>query len=203
MSSIDSKGNPGGAAYQDVSGGSFESGLSRARYLIDKGDLNEAMEILLRLEARYVGAIDLFDLLGEVLLARGSVKEGIRYKTLHEILRGTFQVAIDEASRELSGSRRPRPSRYYGDVAAADGDPEIDDLAPVTPAMGQEFLRQGHFEQAVRVFDKLIARNPGDESLREAREIAAGKNRDRKLLSVFQRWLKNIERMKSHETSIS
>ena len=193
MSDIDSKDSSKGSGSQHSSGGLFVNGLSRARHLIQNGDLNEALDLLLGLEARYVSAVDLFDLLGEVLLARGSVKEGIRYKTLYEVLRGTFQIAIDEASRDVLAESGLRSSLFSDGIVTGDTDLEIDDFAPVTPAMGQEFVRQGHYEQAVRVFDKLVARSPGDVALREAREAAAKKDREKKLLGVFQRWLKNIE----------
>jgi tetratricopeptide (TPR) repeat protein len=203
MSNIESKDNSKGSGSEHSSGGLFESGLSRARRLIDKGDLDQALELLLGLEAKYVNAVSLFDLLGEALLARGSVKEGIRYKTLHEVLRGTFQIVIDEGSRDALADSGLRPSLFDEGIMAGEMDLAIDDFAPVTPAMGQEFVRQGHYGQAMRVFDKLIARNPADVSLREARDIAQKKDSEKKLLGVFQRWLKNIEQMKSDETAIS
>ena len=42
-------------------------------------------------------AAKLFDLLGDALLRRGNIEEGLRYKTLHEVLKGTFKIATDEA----------------------------------------------------------------------------------------------------------
>ncbi len=203
MSNIESKGNSEGSGSHHPSVGLFESGLSRARRLIDKGDLNEALKLLLGLEARYVNSVDLFDLLGEVLLARGSVKEGIRYKTLYEVLRGTFQIVIDEASRDALADSGLRSSLLGGGTGAGEMDLEIDSYAPVTPAMGQEFIRQGHYEQAARVYDKLISRNPDDVAMREARDLAVKKDKEKKLLGIFQRWLTNIEQMKSDETAIS
>ncbi len=203
MSNIDAKGDFTRSVAQHSSGGLFDRSLSRARQYIKTGRLDEALELLLGLESRYVDAVSLFDLLGEVLLARGNFKEGIRYKTLHEVLRGTFQIAIDESSRDALAVSGLRSSVSDGGIAVGEPEPDLDALAPVTPAMGHEFMRQGHYEQAVRVFDRLVARTPDDASLKGAREVALKKDKEKKLLGVFQRWLKNIEQMKSDETAVS
>jgi tetratricopeptide (TPR) repeat protein len=203
MSNMDSTGDANDTEQIDFSAVEFERGLSLAKVLIEKGDLDNALKLLLGLEVRYVGAAAVFDLLGETLLARGNIKEGIRYKTLYGVLRGTFRIVTEEDGRDgidYSGLRSP----LYGESGGL-GEPalDIDELIPVTPAMGHEFVRQGHYHQAVKVFDKLIARNPEDESLRQAKDEAAKKDSDQKLLGVFQRWLKNIEQMKSDESASS
>ncbi|MFH1116228.1 MAG: hypothetical protein V1792_20140 [Pseudomonadota bacterium] len=203
MSNSDSRDCSGRSVSQYASAGLFERILSRARQYIEADRSDEALELLLGLEARYVKSVQLFDLLGDVLLARGNFKEGIRYKTLHEVLRGTFQIAFDEASRDVLADSGSRSSGLDRGIAFGDLEPNIDELAPVTPAMGYEFTRQGHYEQAVRVFDQLIARTPDDGPLKAARQVALKKDKEKKLLGVFQRWLKNIEQMKSDGTAVS
>ena len=203
MSNMDSTGDANDTERIDSSAVEFERGLSLAKVLIERGDLDKALKLLLGLEVRYVGAAAVFDLLGETLLARGNIKEGIRYKTLYGVLRGTFRIVTEEGGRDgldYGGFRSP----LYGESGML-REPalDIDDLIPVTPAMGHEFVRQGHYHQAVKVFDKLIARNPEDESLKQAKEEAAKKDSNQKLLGVFQRWLKNIEQMKSEESASS
>lgn len=201
MSNIDSTGDANDRAQMNHSAEGFERGLSLAKVLIEKGDLDKALELLLGLEGRYVGAAAVFDLLGETLLARGNIKEGIRYKTLYEVLKGTFRIVTQECgSDDYAGLRSPLygESGILGEIAL-----DIEDLVPVTPAMGQEFVRQGHYDQAVKVYDKLIARNPDDETVQQARDVAARKDSDKKLLVVFQQWLNNIEQMKSEEPASS
>ncbi len=68
---------------------------------------------------------------------------------------------------------------------------------PVTVAMAHELLRQGHFQRAREILTVLSERYPGDPSIQEALESSMKKFREKQLLGVFQRWLKNIEMMKS------
>ncbi|MEW6351055.1 MAG: hypothetical protein AB1646_18515 [Thermodesulfobacteriota bacterium] len=107
---------------------------------------------------------------------------------------------------DLAGRRSaPPPARQQAGgqdglprPACANHSTELQDsLFPVTLAMGHEFLRQGHFHRAQEIFRVLSERHPGDPSIAEALESAMKKNREKQLLGVFQRWLKNIEMMKS------
>ena len=184
-------------------GTEFERGLDNAKDLIEKGELDQALEELLSLEDRYVRGVVLFDLLGEALLARGNIKEGVRYKTLHEVLKGTFKIVTEEAARDRTYSADVRPALFREVDDSPEYDLDVSDFVPVTPAMGHEFLRQGHYARAASVFQKLIERNPDDSSLKKARELAAKKEKEKKLLGVFQRWLKNIEQMKADESPAS
>ncbi len=77
-------------------GAEFDYGLRRARALLHRGEVEEALRLLLRLEQKYVEALELFDLLGEAFLRSGHARSGVRYKTLHEILKGTFKIAEEE-----------------------------------------------------------------------------------------------------------
>ncbi len=50
-----------------------------------------------------------------------------------------------------------------------------DDAAPeelVSPTLAQLYFRQGHYEQAVRVYDQLLRREPKNESYRKAHQMA-------------------------------
>jgi tetratricopeptide (TPR) repeat protein len=72
-------------------------------------------------------------------------------------------------------------------------------LYPVTAAMGMEFLRQGHFGRAVEIFDMLVERNPDDRVLRDARERARRKMKEKKVLDTLQGWLGNAKLMKAQD----
>jgi hypothetical protein len=74
-------------------------------------------------------------------------------------------------------------------------------LYPVTAAMGMEFLRQGHFGRAVEIFDMLVERNPEDRVLRDARERARRKMKEKKVLDTLQGWLGNAKLMKAQDTN--
>ncbi|MBM3301271.1 MAG: hypothetical protein FJY85_15120 [Deltaproteobacteria bacterium] len=190
----------------------FEGGLKAVRLRLEEGDLEGAHEALLALEERYVCGAVLFDLLGDVLLARGEVERGVRYKTLYQILNGTFRIVAEEAARDVRGPARERVEgpavsipQEPGTAPPAPQGPEdegIGDYVPVTAAMAEEFMRQGHYEQAERILAQLAAKSPEDEALRQGQEAAHQRAKDKRLLLVFKRWLTNIERMKWGEPTI-
>ncbi|MBI4963632.1 MAG: hypothetical protein HY913_10175 [Desulfomonile tiedjei] len=195
----------------------FEQVLSKAEALLHDADLESALELLTRLETKYVDAAKLFDLLGEVLLRRGNIEQGIRYKTLHEILKGTFKIASAESIAQVRpAAQRPLGARAASEPLAGIAPPcdvhkeasrvrdaeeearrKRAEFIPVTAAMGREFMRQGHFDKAFEIFSLLLQKNPEDESLIQARERARKKSSEKKLLWVLQRWLENIEQMKA------
>jgi tetratricopeptide (TPR) repeat protein len=210
MSHTDSAGNPTGDSYRDA-GVDFESGVRHARFLIEKGKIERALEVLSGLEERYVRATAVFDALGDAFLANGDVSQGIRYKTLHQILKGTFRIVSEEnAERRLpiaESSYDPRESvaQTAGDAirtaaVVPSEDEGIDEVVPVTLSMAQELMRQGHYDRAAGILENLVRQSPDDDALKDLRGSARRKTRDRKLLEIFQRWLKNIEQMKSGES---
>ena len=203
-------------------GAEFDHVLNKAEALLQRADLEEALELLTGVEKRYVRGVKLFDLLGDALLRRGNIEEGLRYKTLHEVLKGTFKIATDEAVCGSGRARRMADSDYDSGLDVRPSEQEIcaptgegalapcgipekrlktADFIPVTAAMGHEFIRQGHFDRALEIFTLLAARHPEDQSLQEAKEEARKKGRQNMVLEVLQRWLGNIERMKSSHPS--
>jgi tetratricopeptide (TPR) repeat protein len=55
------------------------------------------------------------------------------------------------------------------------GKPDAGEDAPeelVSPTLAQLYLRQGHYDQAVRVYDELLRREPNNDSYRQARDMA-------------------------------
>jgi tetratricopeptide (TPR) repeat protein len=223
MSNHDQKEDYQGFTCPYSAGADFEAALSQARSHFVNGDIDLALDLLVNLERKYVRASKLFDLLGDVLLKRGDVKEGIRYKTLHEILKGTFKIARQEAKAlsavtpmlfdpkrmqptagggETTTTKRSDPAASFRDIQSrfeeADVDfPDSDELFPVTAAMGHEFMRQGHYDRALDIFELLLERDPDDESLKQARDHAGEKHRKVRLLKILQGWLQNIETMKT------
>jgi tetratricopeptide (TPR) repeat protein len=204
-------------------GGELEYLLKKAETLLQNADLEGALDLLMFAEKRYVRAAKLFDLLGDVLLRSGKIEEGIRYKTLYEVLKGTFKIAADEATcdagrapgateAELPSAdllRRPGRERLCAPLdeealsrcVGTERGMRTGNFIPVTAAMGHEFMRQGHFDRALDIFTVLSTRYPEDVSLLDAKERARKKNRQTMVLEVLQRWLGNIERMKSSPVS--
>jgi cytochrome c-type biogenesis protein CcmH/NrfG len=62
--------------------------------------------------------------------------------------------------------------------------------------MAHEFMRQGHYDRALSIFNTLMEKRPADQELRAAMEKARRKSREKTVLAVLQGWLENIQRMR-------
>jgi pentatricopeptide repeat protein len=189
----------------------FERAVDQARDLCRQKDYDTALELLRTLEERYTGSVTLFDLIGDILLARGDVEEGIRYKTLYEVLRGTFRILDTESRRSAPIAAQsvpiprdtPQPREAVGIPTMKPCVPEVEREAgdavalPVTISMGNECMRQGHFDRAYDIFSKLIESGCVDNTVREAREKARKKKNEKDVLGVLNNWLENLNKLKS------
>lgn len=213
MNHTDGEGNPTRDSYGSP-GSDFELAVRHARFLIERGMIGRALQILRDLEEKYVRATAVFDALGDAFLAKGDVSEGIRYKTLHQILKGTFRIVSEEnaamrfayqESRSALGEDVAPPGEHpiRPEAAAPSEEQGIDDVVPVTLTMAQELMRQGHYDRASGILEQLVTQSPEDDTLKELQGSARRKTREKKLLEVFQRWLKNIEQMRSGESTAS
>jgi len=193
----------------------LEAGFRRARLLAARGDSEGCLNVLAQLEEKYVQGAQIFDLYGEVLIRQGNLLDGIRYKTVYTVLKGIFRSVNDvaawplrhdpegsavtrqESAESIEERRWEAAPRYEQGRKSEESDLSPTTVVPVTLAMGNEFMRQGHFDLALGIFDRLMDEHPQDESLRDLRVTAAKRNREKRLLAILQRWLKNIEQMKT------
>ncbi|MEW6140666.1 MAG: hypothetical protein AB1733_20785 [Thermodesulfobacteriota bacterium] len=210
MNPTDSSGNSTGDSYPDAEL-DFETGLKRARLLHETGEHESAIRLLEELEHKYVYAVEVFDILGDALLAKGDVAAGIRYKTVHQVLKGTFRIIGDRSPRqksipvvdlEAAQTTEEEAGREVIHAVTPAEVGEVDEsVVPITRSMAQQLMSQGHYDRAAGILDRLVLQNPDDDSLRKTRDVARRKQREKRLLEVFQRWLGNIEQMKASESS--
>lgn len=202
-------GNSTGDSHKDAEL-DFETGLKRARLLHENGDHEGAILLLEELEEKYVHGAEVFDILGDALLAKGDVAAGIRYKTVHQVLKGTFRIIEDRSPRQESilavGVEAAQTAEEEADrevnpaVTPAEVEEVDESVVPITRSMAQQLMSQGHYDRAAGILDRLVLQNPNDDSLRNTRDVARRKQREKRLLEVFQRWLGNIEKMKASES---
>lgn len=213
MSGTDAKELSGEFSCPYSAAAEFDRAIATAETLVQSGDLEGAMELLWHLEKKYMRAARLFDVIGDLLLQRGQAEAGVRYKTLNEILRGTFKIALEESTGRgrmpfaALGSAQPftgvapesSPAASQSEPSTPDSGEASDEAAryvPMTAAMANEFMRQGHFDKALGIYDVLVSRDPEDESLVVARDRVRKKRNEKKVVTMLQRWLNNIERLK-------
>jgi tetratricopeptide (TPR) repeat protein len=217
MSEFEPQKTPGEFACPYSAGTDLDRALARAESLARGSDTEAALELLRHVERRYIDASRVFDLLGDVLLKRGEIERGVRYKTLHQILRGTFKIALEEAGpprspREVSDVPSQNVAGPVGEEAVPTEplrgpgptswtrqgvDTPEKEFIPITTAMAREFMRQGHYEKAFDIYNRLLAKSPDDEELTLSRERARQKGREKKLVGILNRWLANIDQIKT------
>ncbi len=212
MSDIERGNFSGGRPTGARTPGGFVESLEEARDLLDAGEVEGALQLLERLEQDYVQGVEIFDLLGEALIKNGEPDRGARYKTLHKVLGGTFRISGEEQKGDQPqwgagvGYRKP-PLRgpVSGDGGGVESEPPRREIGvvgnqalfPVTVEMGRTFMRQMQFDRAVEIFDVLLEQRPDDESIRELRDQAEQRTKDKALLSVLQGWLGSIDKMRN------
>ena len=148
------------------------------------------------LEAQYIAASSLFDLLGDVLIRKGDVEEGIHYKQLHQILNRTLQIARGAKTAKKESPSRKQAAYRATPTLEEEFDPDLA-YTPLTAAMAHELMRQGHFDKAAKILNVLVEQNPDDESLREVRDRADKEVRENQVLRTLGGWLNNIKQIKA------
>jgi tetratricopeptide (TPR) repeat protein len=174
----------------------FEQGLDQARSLFEDSDLEGAFRLLQNLEAKYISASSLFDLLGEVLLRKGDVEQGLHYKQLHQVLNRTLQIARGAVPKKREVAVAPITEISPSSSELEQDFPDMS-YAPVTEAMAHELMRQGHFDKAAEILNILLQQNPEDGSLKEILDEATKKGTENPVLTTLGGWLNNIKDIKA------
>jgi hypothetical protein len=182
-----------------LAGRDFEDSVVKADTLLQKGETESALLLLLNLEKKYVRAVRLFDLLRAAYIRLGKLEDGTRCKSLHGELMDVFErSAADGGTAEETREGEEDTEEMAG---AEIDTPSTAGLFPVTAAMGHEFMRQGHFDRALEIFDALLVTNPDDEALRQSRDEANKKSRETNMLEFLKGWLGAIEKIRSELSS--
>jgi predicted negative regulator of RcsB-dependent stress response len=185
---------------EEASEPGFEQRLDYARNLLQNSNLEGAFRVLQDLEVQYLAASSLFDLLGDVLIRKGNVEEGIHYKQLHQILSRTLQIARG-AKRIEERVAEQKTSAYRATPTFEEFDPDLT-YTPVTAAMAHELMRQGHFDKAAKILKVLVDQSPDDESLRKVRDRADKEVRENQVVRTLGGWLNNIKQIKASRSIV-
>jgi tetratricopeptide (TPR) repeat protein len=175
----------------------FEQELDRARSLLENSDLEGAFRLLQNLEAKYISASSLFNLLGDVLIRKGDVEQGLHYKQLHQVLNKTLQIARGAVPKKREAAVAPIADLSPSSSGLEQDFPDMS-YAPVTAAMAHELMRQGHFDKAAQILNILLQQNPEDGSLKEILDEAAKKGAENRILRTLGGWLNNIKDIKAN-----
>jgi len=161
--------------------------LYRQDKLLDKA--RHCCELLLAANPKDAEIQQLLQELNPSQPKEGQVEMSVTAPTL-DLSRGSAAEQAMELTNELpkpttdssqtAGSVPAQPAPPPGPVESAASQkttdkPDAGEDAPeelVSPTLAQLYLRQGHYDQAVRVYDELLRREPNNDSYRQAHEMA-------------------------------
>jgi hypothetical protein len=192
----------------------FERQIEAAYALASSGQVEASEEILLQLAGEYVRAARIFLLLASLKTNLGNVVQGEKYRTLYDVLKGIFESVLGSTAEPLPERHLVSETGLGSFEAVRQGTsciaerntrdstnlPGILDVAPVTVAMGRQFLKQGHFRKALNIFNKLLEQKPEDSDLLNLQDQAAIKVKETHVVNVLHHWLQNIGRIKNPES---
>jgi tetratricopeptide (TPR) repeat protein len=182
-----------------LAGRDFEDAVAKAETLLEKGGTESALLLMLNLEKKYVKAARLFDLLRTAYLRLGREEDGTRSESIYRALMDLFERSGTYGGTEETHLQEEEDAEGM-DTGEIDSPPAAS-LFPVTAAMGHEFMRQGHFDRALEIFEALLVSNPEDEALQQSRDEAHKKSRETKMLEFLKGWLGAIEKIRSDRSS--
>ncbi|MDX9820535.1 MAG: tetratricopeptide repeat protein [Syntrophales bacterium] len=177
------------------------------RALIGMERLQEAVRCLGEIEEAILGLSRVYASLGDLCRRKGLRDEAVAYYrkcvAIHPHSSVTEEVngRLDELLKETS------PAKTVGGEDAEA--PLAADFQTVT--MADLYVRQGHLDEALDLLEKILHKDPEDpqaarliakvrEKMATSRMEATGKEKHSRLIDELQRWLNNIERMRSHGT---
>jgi len=175
------------------------------RALIGMERLQEAVRCLGEIEEAILGLSRVYASLGDLCRRKGLRDEAVAYYRKfvaihpHSSVAEDVSVHLDELLKETS------PAKTVGGEDAEA--PLAADFQTVT--MADLYVRQGHLDEALDLLEKILQKDPEDpqaarliadvrEKMATSRMEATGKEKDSRLIDELQRWLNNIEGMRSH-----
>jgi len=177
------------------------------RALIGMERLQEAVRCLGEIEEAILGFSRVYASLGDLCRRKGLRDEAVAYYRKfvaihpHSSITEEVNGCLDELLKETS------PAKTVGGEDAEA--PLASDFQTVT--MADLYVRQGHLDEALDLLEKILQKDQEDpqaarliaevrEKMAARRMEATRKERDPRLIEELQRWLNNIERMRSHGT---
>jgi len=177
----------------DLVPGDVDARIICGRALAGMGKTRESLEVFEEIKRDVLNGMRVFEYLGDILTGQGEIERARNsYQTL-------IQIGADFSRTEtLQKKIRALEEALIDDVSK--------DFKTMT--MVDLYIRQGHLDMAGKVLKEMIQSDPGNirarERLQEVEGLLAGKipssreSRSKKILRELDRWLRNLERQKSH-----
>lgn len=187
----------------EKSPGDLEARISLCRVWLLQGNFDEAREMLSDTERIIESLSQVYAAIGEVCLKRGMQEAALAYREKSQALQPGAPP-----DRSIAGwfGESEAPPRETDEEGAEEGDAAVPpDFQTVT--LAELYIRQGHFQMAAEVLEKVVGADPQNAKaaalLQEAlerggRTISASPEAG--MIAELSHWLDNIDRLRSHAT---
>ncbi len=183
----------------------MDASVILCRALIGMERMQDAMRCLQEIEDAVLGFSQLYASLGDLCRRKGLRDEAVSYYRKFVAIHPHSSVAEDVSGHLDELLKETSPAKTVGGEDAEA--PLATDFQTVT--MADLYVRQGHLDEALDLLEKILQKDPEDpqaarliakvrEKMATSRMEATGKEKDSRLIDELQRWLNNIERMRSH-----
>ncbi|OPY87395.1 MAG: Tetratricopeptide repeat protein [Syntrophaceae bacterium PtaU1.Bin231] len=182
----------------------IDAKIIRCRALIGMERMQEAMRCLGEIEGAILGFSLLYVSLGELCGRNGLRDEAVTYYRRFLALHPHSPIAEEVGGRLAELLNEPDHAKTL-DSADREAKPLAADFQTVT--MADLYVRQGHLDEAAGLLERIVQQDPNDAQalrlLSEVREKMAmhrteTPEKELHLVAELQRWLDNLERMRSH-----
>ncbi len=174
--------------------------IAICRILIKQGRLDEAKDLLQKIEGAIAGLSRIYASMGDVCLKEGMPESAQTFYQKFISLNpdSPMSRAISEKIEAIEAPQGADAEKEEEDSLRAPSDFQ-------TVTLAELYIRQGHLRQAAEVLEAIISKDPQQEKaaamLREVwdmiyREESGKKNTE--VIAELSRWLDNIGRLRSH-----
>ncbi len=184
----------------DLFSGDVDARMVCGLALAGLGRTKESLDVFEEIKKDVLSWICVFEYLGDIFLGKGEIESA---RTCYQTL---IQLSPDASAKE----RLLKKIDALNGVERGPADKLIDDVSEdfKTMTMVNLYIRQGHLGMARKVLKEMMQSDPGNirvgERLREVESLIEGKipaskeTHSKVILQELERWLRNLERLKSH-----
>lgn len=179
--------------------GDLDARIVICRVWLLQGRLDEARDLLHEMEEILASFSQVYSCMGDICMKKGMEDAAEDYYGKFKLLNPGAPPARDRS--RLKGSEELHETDKDGETEGVAGIPS--DFRTVT--LAELYIRQGHFQPAVEVLEKIVNDDPQNgkaaallAEVREQLRRGASPQPDTRVIVELSRWLDNIGRLRGH-----
>jgi len=184
----------------DLFPGDVDARMVYGLALAGMGKTRESLDVFEKIKKDVLSWVRVFEYLGDIFHRMGEIESARTcYRELIQLSPGASATErLQKKIDTLNGMAKGHVDKIVDDVS--------EDFKTMT--MANLYIRQGHLDMARKVLKEMMQSDPGNiragERLREVESLLEGKipaskeAHSKAILEELERWLRNLERLRSH-----